>query len=57
MSQDNKKLVSQIEGLYDKFLLELQELEKRRQEILSDRSGTTPIATPNNAESSNNLNL
>ncbi len=34
MSQDNKKLVSQIEGLYDKFLLELVELEKRRQEIL-----------------------
>ncbi len=35
MPQDNKKLVSQIEGLYDKFLLELQELEKKRQEILA----------------------
>lgn len=34
MFQDNKKLVFQIDGLYNKFLLELAELEKRRQEIL-----------------------
>jgi len=57
MPQDNKKLIFQVEGLYNKFLLELAELEKRRQEILSNRSRITPIAAPNNAESSNNLNL
>ncbi len=37
MSQDNKKLISQINGLYDKFLLELTELEKKRQEILDSQ--------------------
>lgn len=41
MSQDNKKLVSQIDGLYNKFLLELQELEKKRQEVLDTQKNKT----------------
>lgn len=37
MPQDNKKLVSQIQALHNKFLLELAELEQRRQEILDSQ--------------------
>jgi len=35
MPEEDKKLISQIKALHNKFLLELNDLEKRRQEILA----------------------